>query len=389
MHIDDGKIRTYLDMEFGPGQRRRIQAHLDSCARCQVRAEALRLQSDRVEQQIASLGDLPSATRLSPSAARQRLEARRSLPDKEPQSMFKKLPSRLPRLGWAILAVIFLLAVSLAFSPVRAIANSFLGLFRVQQFTVVQVDTQRLVDQFGDEAQLESFLTQNVKVEEPGLPYAVASAAEASAIANQPVRLPAADQENLSLQIQPGGAASYTVDLAVLRALLVTIGRDDIQLPDSLQGAEISLQAPDSVIAQWGECPDLQSMPAETLDPDAGDKVPYPKCTTLIQMPSPTVTAPPGLDLQQLGAAYLQFLGMNPQEAEHFARSIDWASTFVIPLPSGEATYRDIPVDGVTGIMIQHSSHQYMLVWIKDGIIYALSGTGDGSVAAKLANTLQ
>jgi hypothetical protein len=95
------------------------------------------------------------------------------------------------------------------------------------------------------------------------------------------------------------------------------------------------------------------------------------------------------LDVQQLGAAYLQFLGMSAEEAQHFAGNIDWASTFVIPLPSGEATYREVPVDGVTGTLIQHGSGQYLLVWIKDGIVYGLSGAGDSSVAVGLADSLQ
>lgn len=393
MHLDDGKIRTYLDLEYGPDQRQHIQAHLDSCARCQARVEHLRLQSDHVEQQIASLGDLPSPTRLSPAAARLRLESRRSFLEKESQTMHQKNTSRLPRLAWAALAVTLLLAVSLAFPPVRAIANNFLGLFRVQQFTVVQVNPQVLYGQLNNNSQFEAFFTQNVQIQErrgaTRQPYPVTTATEAGAIANLPVRLPAADLEDLAIMVQPGGTASYTVDLAQLRTLLAAIGRDDILLPDSLQGAEISLQAPDAVIAQWGKCLDLESMPAETIDPDAGAKPAFSKCTTLIQMPSPTISAPPELDLQQLGAAYLQFLGMSSQEAEHFARNINWASTFIIPLPRGEATYRDVPVDGVTGIIIQHSSRQYMLAWIKDGIIYALSGTGDGSSAVTLADSMQ
>ena len=386
MHLDDGKIRTYLDQEFGSDQRQHIQAHLDSCARCQARAEDLRLQAGRVSQQIASLGDLPSPTHLSPEAARLRLKTRGSAPDKEPKTMHKKFT---PRLAWVALAVVLLLAVSLAFPPVRAIANNFLGLFRVQQFTVVQVDPQAIYGQLDNNTQFESFFAQNVQIQERGQFYPVSSVAEAGAIANLPVRLPTADLEELVLLVQPGGTASYTVDLALLRALLESIGRDDIQLPDSLQGASISLQASDAVIAQWGKCPDLESMPGETLDPDAGIKPTFPKCTTLTQMPSPTVSAPPELDLQQLGAAYLQFLGMSPQEAEHFARNINWASTLVIPMPRGEATYRDVPVDGVSGILIQHNSRQYMLAWVKDGIIYTLSGMGDGSSAINLADTLQ
>ena len=39
-----------------------------------------------------------------------------------------------------IAGLVVILGISMAFAPVRAIANSFLGLFRVQQIQVVQVN---------------------------------------------------------------------------------------------------------------------------------------------------------------------------------------------------------------------------------------------------------
>jgi hypothetical protein len=107
-------------------------------------------------------------------------------------------------------------------------------------------------------------------------------------------------------------------------------------------------------------------------------------------MPGPTISAPAGLDVQKLGEAYLQVMGMSRAEAVNFARTIDWASTFVIPVPRYGASYQQVPVDGVTGILIlREAEHQYMLMWVKDGIVYALTGPGDASTALGIVGSMK
>ena len=56
------------------------------------------------------------------------------------------------------------------------------------------------------------------------------------------------------------------------------------------------------------------------------------------------------------------------------------------------ATYEQISVDGVTGTLIQRPADdapQYVLMWVKDGIIYAISGLGaDTQTVIQMANSL-
>ena len=56
------------------------------------------------------------------------------------------------------------------------------------------------------------------------------------------------------------------------------------------------------------------------------------------------------------------------------------------------ASYEQVTVDGVTGTLIQRpvdDAPQYALIWIKDGIVYAISGLGANSQQAiDLANSL-
>jgi hypothetical protein len=112
----------------------------------------------------------------------------------------------------------------------------------------------------------------------------------------------------------------------------------------------------------------------------------------LLEMPSPSVDAPPDLDVARLVELGLQFTGMSAEQAKAYAASIDWTSTLVIPIPNNAATYQQVSVDGVTGTLIQRPSDdapQYVLVWVKDGIIYAISALGSDSASAiNMANSM-
>jgi hypothetical protein len=116
-------------------------------------------------------------------------------------------------------------------------------------------------------------------------------------------------------------------------------------------------------------------------------------CTVLVQMPSPTVTAPPGIDIAQIGEAFLQLLGLSREEAAEFSQQVDWSSTLIIPIPrSGDISYKEVPVDGVTGTLIQNESTyypEYTLMWIKNGMLFALTGTGNGGEAMEIIGSLQ
>jgi hypothetical protein len=307
--------------------------------------------------------------------------------------MSNKWYSRIPRPVWAGILGVAILAIALTFAPVRAIANSFLGLFRVQQIQVVEVNPGNLPEQLGSSAQFEAMFTQDVQFQDQGEAQKVANAAEAGNVAGIAVRLPQEIQGEPVLAVQPGGSANMTVNVEHVRALLVEIGRSDIEVPDLLDGAQISIQVPAGVLAQYGECQlDAEQARQQGFDPDDQSLAFLSECTTLLQMPSPTIQAPPGLDVQKIGEAYLQVLGMSRAEAEQFARTVDWATTFVIPIPRYGADYQEVSVDGMTGSLILKTGDgyaQYMLVWVKDGVVYVLTGPGTADAALAIASSLK
>jgi hypothetical protein len=308
--------------------------------------------------------------------------------------MWQRISSPRYRPAWIALGLILVLGVSLMFSPVRAIANSFLGLFRVQQFTVVQINPGNLPEQLGKSSQLESMFATDVQVHERGETQEVFSAEEASQLSGISVRLPENIKGQPAFKVSPGGEIDFNIDIEHVKELLAEIGRSDIQLPEGLEGASVQVGLGSAVTAMYGACEfDLEQARQEGYDPDDPRLPRLPDCTTLAQMPSPTISAPPGLDIPMISEAFLQVLGMSPEEAAEIAQTIDWTTTLVIPIPRYGTTYQEVPVDGVNGTLIlqelEGHEHQYLLIWIKDGILYALTGPGTPSTALNIANSLR
>src|SRR5258708_6206707 len=88
----------------------------------------------------------------------------------------------------------------------------------------------------------------------------------------------------------------------------------------------------------------------------------------------------------------IDFSGMNSDQAKAFTDTVDWTSTLVVPIPKNAASYEQVAVDGVTGTLIQRPSDdapQFLLLWVKDGVIYAIGGLGSNSQQAlQIPNSL-
>ena len=181
--------------------------------------------------------------------------------------------------------------------------------------------------------------------------------------------------------------------MAKAQALLDESGRSDLVLPAAINGEDVSVTIPASVSVAFGTCPD-PAAPDTGADLNGGGSAGrrYPDCVILAEIPTPSVNAPADLNIAQLAQIGLEFTGMTSDQAAAFVQTVDWTSTLVIPLPRNAATYEQVSVDGVTGTLIQRPADdapQYALVWVKDGIIYAISSLGTGSQQAiQMANSL-
>jgi hypothetical protein len=295
------------------------------------------------------------------------------------------------------LAIVLILVVVMSVPSTRVLAEQFLNLFRVQQVVVVPVDFTGMQQLTGNDTlgkQVSDLISSSVTTQQkPGNPVTVADAANASQQAGFSVRVP---QAMAPSRISVEGAAAFTikVDVAKAQALLNESGRPDLVLPSSINESDVSVTIPASVSVAFGTCPDPAAQDTATgINTNGSAGRQYPDCIILAEIPTPTVSAPANLNIAQLAQIGLEFTGMTSDQAAAFTQTVDWTSTLVIPLPKNAASYQQVTVDGVTGTLIQRPADdapQYVLVWVNNGIIYAISSLGTNSQqAVQMANSLQ
>ena len=385
-HLTDGELRAALDGELEAVPLR----HIQMCPACQARQQQLQAKHLEAGRLLAFLATQEPA---GPSPRKAWGRFTRQIMQQKEISMNKRWFS-IPLVRFGSVALV-LLALILAFPSTRALAGELLNLFRVQQVQVVPVDFTGLEQLTGDGTlgnRFTELISSSVNMEqEPGEPVQAASAEEASQLAGFNVRIPAGMTPS-QINVTSAAAFSMTLDRAKAQALLDEAGRNDLVLPASVDGADISVDIPASVSVAFGTCPRPGSEVSGNTEQSTTERR-YPDCVILAQIPSPNVNAPANLDIEALARIGLEFTGMSPEEAAELTSTVDWTSTLLVPIPRNAAVHEQVSVDGVTGTLIQRPSGegpQFALLWVKDGIIYAISGLGTNSEQAlEMANSLR
>jgi hypothetical protein len=392
-HLNDGQLRAALDGELNTNELK----HLAYCTACKSRQKEIESQIRFASDQLSFLAPATNDSRLSSTQAWSRFKNQK-LTQKE-TSMFRKLFSA-PMVRYGVPALLAF-ALVFAFPATRALASELLNLFRVQQVTVVPVDftgMQQLDDESGHN--ISQLISDSVTMQkEPSDPVNVASADEASQLAGFNVRAPQ-DMTPSRISVMSGASFSFTIDRDKMQALLDEAGRDDLVLPEEVDGADVSVNIPSSVSIAFGTCPEpsneseAERERQREMETSGSRAELYADCIILAQIPSPEVSAPASLDIAKLAQIGLEFTGMTAEEAAEFTSTVDWTSTLVVPIPQNAASYQQVTVDGVTGTLIERpddgdDAPQFALFWVKDGIIYTIGGLGSNAQQAlDIANSL-
>jgi hypothetical protein len=386
MHLKDETLHAHLDHQLDDRARLGVEQHLSGCHACRERLERITTLSSKVALHLAVLNPSPQESPRSAAQAIKRLQP------KEKQPMFKHL-LRSPK--WAALSLLVVLAFAFAFQPVRALAGNFLNLFRVEQITLLPMDMSDLRGSSGEptiaEAMGRMFSDSMVITRESSGPIETDGWLAASQQVGFDVRL-VPDGSIVDLRIKRGPAFEFTFNRDRAQAILDETGRSDLQIPTNLDNILIEADIAYSVTATFGDCAFSPGHPP--FDPDEASLPQSEDCLHLVQMGSPTVNITPDIDPAPLAEIGLRFLGMNEAEARDFSQSVDWATTLVIPFPRGEVNAYQIEVDGVTGNLLVEKEPdsdgpaRYTLLWVKDEIIYALTGAGDPQKGIDFAGEL-
>jgi hypothetical protein len=298
----------------------------------------------------------------------------RTLP---PSAVARVAPADGFRRWFAAAASLAVIGFAFTLPPVQAAAQAFLNLFRITQFTGVEIDVERFraLESSGFDP---SSLVGSLELQLDGVAEHVsyATAADASAAAGIEVRTPAwlpSGFASAEITGSPEGTARVTLKTASLQALLDTLGLADVELPVDLDGQPVTVHA-------W---------PIVTQRFVNGDRNIH-----VIQAKSPEVTFPAGVDLSQLAYAGLRVLGMSREEAYRMSVTIDWRSTLIVPVPARAAAYRPINVAGNEGLLIEGLAQDEdrpggVLVWSAGGETFAVTGPVRGDQLLEIAQTLQ
>jgi Putative zinc-finger len=403
--LHDGILRAHLDGELSGPELEAVNQHLAVCDDCHSRFEKLSSETARTQEFLArlALGEAEP----DPAAAYAQFSAQFGTDPEPKPSWTNRLFAPRWRPVWGLAAAAVIVAILVGVGPVRLLAQKVLAMLRVQKITVVSIDPTTLMS--GSELDsrpyklINQFFADNVVVTiDPGKPEVAPTVTKAAQLAGYPIRTIGNLGAPQRVEVHGETAFQMNVDRNRIETLLDEIGRSDIQIPESANGALVAVHIPKIVFSMYGDCPirrrsgdsNPQSR-AEELAQRKMERMAETKnanCTYLVQAPSPTVSVPPELNMSEIAEAALELAGMSPAEAHSFCQTVDWSSTLVVPIPRNSSSSESVSVDGVEGTLItetQSESNRYSLLWIKNGVIHSLMGHGRSSDALTLAASLR
>ena len=389
MQLSDGTLRAWLDGELSPAEGQAIEGYLAADPEAQKRLAELQGRRERVSETLTCLAGGQEQIDTNEAWGTFQEQTRRH--NELSAAAIRRRPRFLNPAWGALAASVLLAGVLLTSGSARAAAQRLLGFLRLRTVAVIPIDRGLLFDGLGNSRGklFGELLSQSItEIKKPGEDATASSVAQASDLAGFQVRLPGLRTDQPVLKVKDNAAFQVKLDRARVSNFLDLTGRQDIELPASLDGATVAVDIPKSVQAAYG-CPDSA---AGRPDPSFN----WANCNVLIQVPTPTVVTTPEFDVGMLAEVGLQVAGMSLQDARAIRNRIDWTSSLVIPIPTGDVSHEEVTVDGVKGVLVTQltGSHGrthpgYAVIWMKHGVTYALTGFGNGLLGLPIADSLQ
>jgi hypothetical protein len=255
-------------------------------------------------------------------------------------------------------AIAVLLAVALVTgAAVSGAAQSLFRVFEPHQIVPVQVSTSdvpatsALLD-YGD----LKWLPAAPKLQQ--LTDATAAAAQSGLPVLMPASLPKGVSGPVSFGVVSHATGSLTFNAERLRASAAKAGVQASQMPSSIDGSTLVVNGGPALIAVWG-------ISGTTGEPGVPTLV-------IAQTRIPTVDSS-GATTTQLEDYLLSQPGVPPELAAQIKAIKDPSTTLPIPIPKGLATTEATQVNGTPAVMIK-AVFGAGVVWVKNGVIYAVGG---------------
>jgi len=376
--VDTGMLRAYLDDGASSGADAALGEHVESCADCQAELKVL---NSRAASVRAGLDYLPQMAGADAGSAWSRLRTRMKDDGRRPVYWTPLRTWSLAGAGVVAVAAILVTTVT----PIRGWAENLLSIFRVEHVAVLDINSASLNGLENDAVfnqAMSRVISEEVTVTEaPQKPQPVADAATAAKLAGFNVHLVSGQTPTL-LMVRNTITAQMKLDRDRLQTIVDEAGRSDLRFPASVDGAVIGIRVPAGILASYGNC---GSSAAGTAAPEDAS------CVKLSELPSPSASAPAEINPAEIAQVALQFAGLSATEAANFTQTVDWTSTFVLPVLHGQTTYEKVNVGGNDAVLLRPklSGARFNLLWVDNGILYSLMGTGDDTTALNLASEIE
>jgi len=317
------------------------------------------------------------------------------LDENEGVSVTEEIMERRNGTLWGGVGALVLIVLLSFISPVRSLAARFFSSLRIPKPQAVSVDVSAFSGANGNrtlQQMISQMVSSKTNVTENEADAAAADAESATKLTGFAVMLPTARKDSPKIIVQGGHAVDMSADRAKLQTIFDEAGRHDLVLPANLDGAPVTLKTPRSVRAQYGNCP----VPPNTIQgqingppPSSADNS---DCLVVTEGPTSIVNSPAGLDIQQLVEIGLELSGMSPNQSQQFLKNVDWKSTLSLAMPRFMRSFETVQINGAQGVLVNTLGRRgptYMLIWVRDGMAYSLTGYASASDAAGLANSLR
>lgn len=372
-HLNDGKLRRIYDEPLALSAT--DQAHYDRCADCKSRFDAI-ANDARATTSLLRVPDFESQPAVALATVRARIQSNEAA---RPPRWYERwlarwresFNARWRPIARPVLAVVVAAAVLAGFTA-SGLVQSLIKVFEPTTVAPVSVSPSDLLN-------VGAVLDYGTIKWLPAPPTAqpVTDAASAASLSGLPVLLPSSLPTGVNGSVTYGviskATGALTFDSARLRASAqqqhVNVG----PMPASIDGSTLYVTGGPALLELWG-------LPSAS---GATSELPV---LVIAQTRVPTVYST-GASAAQLEDYLLSQPGVPPDFAAQVRAIKDPTSTLPIPIPQGLASTSTVKVNGVNGLMVS-AGFVAGVVWVKDGVIYAVGGQLTPDQVLAIATTL-
>lgn len=378
-----GSLQAYLDGEITGSEKAEMEEHIRTCSLCSEKFAQARENQAFASSMLAGYMSSLGRGEVDTSAAWNRFKGEcvhRQDSKNIGSHTGKGVLTMLSRYRAAATAAVVVLALAFSFSfgSVRSAASELLTIFRVEKVQTVNItpedmtSIEKAMREGAGQVDIENFGKLEFNGNQKPEKMTMESARGAVDFQlNLPAILPGG-YSGPEIFLESGGTMNLTLNTVNINQFLQSFGSEKL-LPDELNGKTFTVEIPAQIIAKYTGVNNSQ--------------------ITVNEGRSPELVAP-GSDVVAIRDALLAIPFLPDNLRSQLASINDWQHTFIVPNVGGSS--QEVNVAGAQGVFVKppegansEAGHVSSLIWQKDSVVYAVSGSLTLEQALDIANTMK